>query len=149
LPASTTEALRAFRVLLAENDAMAYLVNMTPRLVDLHRVLKRTGTLYLHCDPTMSHYLKVLLDTIFGAENFGNEIVWAYKYGGRSKKHFGRKHDVLLRYTKSHKFTFNSSDPHVRIPHEQASLEANYRYVDEEGRRYREGRWSSGKKYRY
>jgi adenine specific DNA methylase Mod len=122
LPLSTTEALRAFRILLGENDAMAYLVNMAPRLADLHRVLKRTGTLYLHCDPTMSHYLKVLLDTIFGAENFGNEVAWAYKYGGRSKKHFGRKHDVLLRYTKSQKFTFNSLDPHVRIPHEPALL---------------------------
>lgn len=58
LPSLTSEALRSFRTLLGENDAMAYLVNMAPRLADLHRVLKRTGTLYLHCDPTMSHYLK-------------------------------------------------------------------------------------------
>lgn len=149
LPRLTAEALRAFRALLGENDAMAYLVNMAPRLVEMYRVLKQTGTIYLHCDPTMSHYLKVLLDTIFGADRFGNEISWAYKYGGRSKKHFGRKHDVILRYTKSNNFTFNSSDPGVRIGHEEASLEANFRYVDEDGRRYREGTWSSGKKYRY
>lgn len=64
------------RGLLTENDAMAYLVNMAPRLVELHRVLKRTGSLYLHCDPTMSHYLKVLLDAIFGPEMFRNEIIW-------------------------------------------------------------------------
>lgn len=71
VPARVADALSAFRTLLTENDAMAYLVNMAPRLVELHRVLKPTGSLYLHCDPTMSHYLKVLLDTIFGPENLG------------------------------------------------------------------------------
>ena len=70
------DALTAFRTLLGENDAMAYLVNMAPRLVELHRVLKPTGSLYLHCDPTMSHYLKVMLDAIFGPTNFRNEIIW-------------------------------------------------------------------------
>ena len=70
LPERVGEALIAFRMLLGENDAMAYLVNMAPRLVQLHRVLKPTGSLYLHCDPTMSHYLKMLLDAIFGAEQF-------------------------------------------------------------------------------
>ncbi len=67
LPNGVADALAAFRTLLGENDALAYLVNMAPRLVELHRVLKSTGTLYLHCDPTMSHYLKVMLDAIFGA----------------------------------------------------------------------------------
>jgi adenine specific DNA methylase Mod len=75
------DALTAFRTLLGENDAMAYLVNMAPRLVEMHRVLKRTGALYLHCDPTMSHYLKVMLDSIFGAANFRNDIVWKRKAG--------------------------------------------------------------------
>lgn len=149
LPNEAADALTAMRALLGENDAMAYLVNMAPRLAELRRVLKSTGSLYLHCDPTMSHYLKIMLDAIFGARRFANEIIWAYKYGGRSRQHFGRKHDVILRYSKSDTFTFNSGDPLVRVEHEPASLEANFRYVDENGRRYREGTWSSGKKYRY
>lgn len=66
LPNAVADALSAFRTLLGENDAMAYLVNMAPRLVELHRVLKPTGSFYLHCDATMSHYLKVLLDAVFG-----------------------------------------------------------------------------------
>ena len=76
LPMPAADALMAFHALLGENDAMAYLVNMAPRLVDLRRVLKPTGSLYLHCDPTMSHYLKILLDAIFGAERFRAEITW-------------------------------------------------------------------------
>jgi site-specific DNA-methyltransferase (adenine-specific) len=67
LPVAVADALSAFHLLLGENDAMAYLVNMAPRLVELRRVLKPTGSLYLHCDPTMSHYLKILLDAIYGA----------------------------------------------------------------------------------
>src|ERR1700728_4386993 len=74
LPAEVADALMAFRVLLGENDAMAYLVNMAPRLVQLHRVIKPTGSLYLHCDPTMSHYLKVMLDAVFGAPLFRSEV---------------------------------------------------------------------------
>jgi adenine specific DNA methylase Mod len=69
-------ALRAFHSLIGENDVLAYLVMMAPRLVALHRVLKPTGSLYLHCDPTASHYLKVLLDSIFGSVNFRGEITW-------------------------------------------------------------------------
>jgi DNA modification methylase len=89
---------------------MAYLVNMAPRLLELHRVLKPTGSLYLHCDPTMSHYLKVLLDAIFKEDRTGflNEIIWSYRTGGMSKRWFGRKHDVLLLYVKdNNKHTFN------------------------------------------
>jgi DNA modification methylase len=99
LPNEVANALTAFRTLLGENDAMAYLVNMAPRLVEMHRVLKSTGSLYLHCDPTMSHYLKVLLDAIFGAANFRNEIVWqrtAVK--GDARVRLGRIHDVILCY---------------------------------------------------
>jgi len=99
LPNRVADALTAFRTLLGENDAMAYLVNMAPRLVALHRTLKATGSLVIHCDPTMSHYLKVLLDAIFGAENFRNEIIWkrtAVK--GDARNRFGRNHDVLLYY---------------------------------------------------
>ncbi len=66
----------AFRTLLGESDMLAYLSMMAPRLVELHRVLKPTGSIYLHCDPTASHYLKLLLDAVFGPENFLNEIIW-------------------------------------------------------------------------
>jgi DNA modification methylase len=99
LPNQIEDALMAFRQLLGENDAMAYLVNMAPRLVELRRVLKRTGSLYLHCDPTMSHYLKVLLDAVFGAEYFRNEVIWK-RHNARSVKQaiWPRLHDVLLYY---------------------------------------------------
>lgn len=109
LPNRVADALTAFRTLLGENDAMAYLVNMAPRLVELHRVMRSTGSLYLHCDPTMSHYLKVLLDAIFGAENFRDEIIWQ-RHNARSVKQaiYPRLHDVILYYGKSDKVTFNT-----------------------------------------
>jgi DNA modification methylase len=94
--------MRAFRETLGETQMTAYLLMMAPRLGELHRVLKPTGSLVLHCDPTVSHYLKVLLDRIFGPRNYLNEIVW--HYGGRGAKavarRFGRNHDVLLLYAK-------------------------------------------------
>ncbi len=78
-----------------------YLVYMAIRLIECHRLLKGSGSLYLHCDPTMSHYLKLLLDCIFGEKNFRNEIVWGYRTGGVSKKWYGRKHDLILYYGKT------------------------------------------------
>lgn len=103
-PGIVVDTLSAFRKLLGTNSAMAYLVNMAPRLQQLHRVLKPTGSLFLHCDPTMSHYLKILLDAIFSPPGgFINEIIWSYKSGGASKKHFSRKHDVILFYAKNHR----------------------------------------------
>ena len=100
------------RNLILENNAipdsyMAYIVMMATRLVELKRVLKPSGTLYLHCDPTMSHYLKILLDCVFGVENFRNEIVWCYAGGGIPRKDYPRKHDIILRYTKSKEYVFN------------------------------------------
>jgi len=102
VPSRVADVVRALHALLGENDAMAYLVNMAPRLVELHRVLKTTASLYLHCDPTMSHYLKVLLDAIFGAHNFRDEIVWK-RHNARSVKQsiWPRLHDVILYYGKS------------------------------------------------
>lgn len=86
----------------------AYLIYMATRLLEMRRVLKPTGSIYLHCDPTMSHSLKLAMDAIFGRKNFLNEIIWSYKTGGISKKWFGRKHDVILLYTKEqHKHKFN------------------------------------------
>ncbi len=106
-PMRVADALSAFHTLLGENDAMAYLVNMAPRLYELHRVLKPTGSLYLHCDPTMSHYLKVLLDSIFSPVLFKNEVIWKRTQAHNSAKRFGPQHDVILFYTKSKTYTWN------------------------------------------
>ena len=93
---------------------MAYLVFMAPRLAEMQRVLKLTGSLYLHCDVRMSHYLRLLLDAAFGRENFRNEIVWAYRTGGAGKKQFSRKHDVILFYSASKSYTFHPQYERVR-----------------------------------
>ncbi len=100
--------LKAMRSSLGENDMMAYLAMMAVRLVELHRVLKPTGSLYLHCDPTASHYLKTLLDSIFGYNNFKNEIVWRRSQTRSSiSKIFRRAHDNLLFYSKGNDYLFN------------------------------------------
>jgi site-specific DNA-methyltransferase (adenine-specific) len=99
---------------------MAYLTYMAQRIIEMHRVLKDTGSLYLHCDPTASHYLKILLDEIFGKNNFRNEIIWCYRGGGSSKKDFGRRHDIIFRYSKSEDYRFNANN--VRIHYEAEGL---------------------------
>lgn len=93
--------LIAFNELLGRNDMLAYLVMMASRLLELHRVLKPTGSIYLHCDPTASHYLKILMDAMFGPKNFRNEIVWHYRKWATGKYAFQRNHDVLLFYSRS------------------------------------------------
>ncbi|MCY4264007.1 MAG: DNA methyltransferase [Gammaproteobacteria bacterium] len=85
----------------------AYLAYMAVRLIECHRVLKQSGSIYLHCDHTMSHYLKTTMDCIFGEHQFRNEIIWYYKTGGTSKKWYGRKHDIILFYSKSSGYKFN------------------------------------------
>lgn len=132
LPNRVADALSAFHTLLGENDALAYLVNMAPRLVELHRVLTATGSLYLHCDPTMSHYLKVLLDSIFGAENFRNEITWKRTSAHSSAKKYGPIHDILLYYVRTKDATWNCP----RTDYEQAYLDKYYRFDDGDGRLY-------------
>jgi site-specific DNA-methyltransferase (adenine-specific) len=91
--------VRALRSILGETDVMAYLCMMAPRLVELRRVLRATGSLYLHCDPTASHYLKVLLDSVFGPACFRNEVIWRYRRWPAKARRFQRMHDVLLFYT--------------------------------------------------
>jgi DNA modification methylase len=140
LPLRVADALTAFRTLLGENDALAYLVNMAPRLVELHRVLRESGSLYLHCDPTMSHYLKVMLDAIFGAERFVNEITWkrsaAHSDSKQGARHMGRLHDTLLFYSKSPRYHFSTE----MLSYDQKYIASKYRYVEEgTGRRY--GLW--------
>jgi site-specific DNA-methyltransferase (adenine-specific) len=100
-------AIKAFHDMFGTSDLMAYLVMMTIRLIDMHRILKSTGSIYLHCDPTASHYLKIIMDQIFGVENFQNEIIWCYRTGGATKKRWSRKHDVILFYSKTENFYFN------------------------------------------
>jgi len=105
-PAKVVKMMTAFRDFVGINDVMAYLTMMCIRLVELRRTLRDTGSIYLHCDPTASHYLKILMDTVFGKENFRNEIVWCYAGGGIPSKDFPRKHDILLRYTKTKDYSF-------------------------------------------
>lgn len=103
------QAMKALRDLLGTNDVLAYLSMMAPRLIELRRVLRPTGSIFLHCDPTASHYLKIVMDSIFGAECFVNEIIWHYRKWPRGKYGFQRNHDVILFYarTRSRDRTFN------------------------------------------
>jgi site-specific DNA-methyltransferase (adenine-specific) len=111
---------------------------MAARLVELHRVLKSTGSLYLHCDPTASHYLKIILDTIFGADQFRNEIIWKRTSAHSDTRqgnvvHMGRVHDVILFYTKTNEAKRNE----IYQPYSQEYIDSFYRYKDPDGRRYR------------
>ena len=122
--ADTIKGLRQF---LNETPMMAYLVMMGIRIVQMHRILKPTGSLYLHCDPTASHYLKIILDAVFGTNNFRNEIVWCYRGAGYPKKNFGRRHDIIFRYSKDSQYIFNLDD--VREEYAEATKERFKHYI--------------------
>lgn len=131
VPSEVTAVIGALRQGIGTNQMLAYLVEMTVRLVELHRVLKPTGSLWLHCDPTASHYLKVVLDAVFGPKQFLNEVVWKRSYGhGDSRRSIGRSHDVLLLYTRSDKYTLNP----FHHEHSEKYLEDFFRFHDERGR---------------
>lgn len=136
-PPAVADAVEAMRRLLGDNDVLAYLIMMTPRLLELHRVLKSTGSLYLHADPTASHYLKLILDAVFGPRNFRNEIIWK-RYGahndqGQGSKHYGRVHDVILFYGKSPDLYWDQQ----YTPLDESYVESTYRGVEPEtGRRF-------------
>jgi site-specific DNA-methyltransferase (adenine-specific) len=126
------EMLRAMRSFLKENDMMAYLTMMTVRLLELHRVLKPTGSLYLHCDPTASHYLKVLMDSIFGAQFFKNEIVWQRTSShGNVSRSFGDNTDTIFFYTKTAEHVWNQ----LYVPYSTKHIETKFTGV-EGGRKY-------------
>jgi site-specific DNA-methyltransferase (adenine-specific) len=112
------DLLRAMRSFLKENDMMAYLAMMAARLLELHRVLKPTGSLYLHCDPTASHYLKLLIDAVFGARKFRNEIIWkrssSHADTRQGMRRAGRIHDILFFYTKSEWAAAGFTDTELR-----------------------------------
>lgn len=104
-------AMRAFRTFLPESNMLAYLAMMAPRLVELRSKLKDSGSIYLHCDPTASHYLKMLMDAIFGAKQFLNEIIWYYRGAGVPKTAWARRHDVILWYAKKDGQQYFNPDP--------------------------------------
>ncbi|HMQ95263.1 DNA methyltransferase [Amaricoccus sp.] len=117
---AAAEMLRAMRSFLGENDMMAYLAMMAVRLIELHRVLKPTGSLYLHCDPTASHYLKILLDAVFGPRNFVAELVWKRTNARGTKGRWPWIHDVILQSAKSSSFEHNSQTvaaERAKLPH--------------------------------
>ncbi len=128
-----SQAMQAFRTFLGDSDMLAYLAMLAPRLVELRRVLKPTGTLYLHCDPTAGHYLKMLLDAIFGPALFINEVAWKRTHShGDSKRNFGSVFDSLLVYAKTDGYQWNAqkrplSDDHVA---------AKFTNKDADGRRW-------------
>ena len=139
-PSQVAGMIAALYQAIGPNQMMAYLVMMAARLIELHRVLKPTGSLYLHCDPTASHYLKIILDTIFGAPNFQNEITWKRTSAHSDTKqgnvlHMGRIHDIILYYTKSDEGIRNE----VYQPYDQTYVDGFYKYRDPDGRRYRLG----------
>ena len=125
-----TVMMQAMHSAIGENPLMAYLAMMAVRLVELHRVLRPTGSLYLHCDPTASHYLKLVMDAVFGAENFRNEITWKRTNTHNDSKTWSRVSDILLFYSKGKVFTWNTP----REPHSEAYKASKYRHDDNDDR---------------
>jgi adenine specific DNA methylase Mod len=130
------QAMLAFRTFLGESDMLAYLAMMAPRLVELRRVLKPTGSIYLHCDPTASHYLKMLMDAVFGPERFRTEIVWkrstAHSDMKQGRRQHGRLHDIILFYTKTDRWIWNP----LHMAYDQDYVLSKYRYIEEGSGRY-------------
>ncbi len=125
-----TVMMQAMHSAIGENPLMAYLAMMAVRLVELHRVLKPTGSLYLHCDPTASHYLKLVLDAVFGAENFRSEIIWKRTSGHNSAKRWGPVHDTIFYYVRSDASQWNEAFE----SYDEKYLDRFYRFNDEKGR---------------
>ena len=132
VPPAVKDMISAFRQFIGRNAMMAYLVMMAPRLVELRRVLKPTGSIYLHCDPTASHYLKLLMDAVFGADNFKNEIIWRRANAHNDPKRFGRISDSILYYTKTGTATWVTQ----HTPYRDEYYESHFSQ-DADGRYYR------------
>jgi site-specific DNA-methyltransferase (adenine-specific) len=132
-----SKAVSALVELIGKNQVMAYLVMMATRLVELHRVLKPTGSLYLHCDPTASHYLKVVMDAIFGPTRLRNEIVWkrTRAHNDRNLTRFGAVHDTILYYSKTDERTFNK----MYMPRDKSTPKTHDLYKHTDGKLYRKG----------
>jgi len=138
LTAQTVDLIEGLTKVLKKSSLLAYLVNMTLRIAEIHRVLKPTGSFYLHCDPTSSHYLKLVLDAIFCSQggDFQNEIVWSYKTGGASKKRFSKKHDVILFYTKSDHYLFNPQKEKSYMMHKYGFKKSDFQIDEATGLQY-------------
>jgi DNA modification methylase len=141
LTEQTVELIKGLEKVLKRGSLLAYLIHMTLRIVEIHRVLKPTGSFYLHCDPTASHYLKLVLDAVFCGQggDYVNEITWkrssAHGDGKQGAKHFGRISDTILFYVKDAR-AYYFEPPYE--PYSDAALARDYRYVEEQtGRRYR------------
>ena len=132
-PEKLGDLLQAMLGFLGRNDMMAYLTMMAQRMAQLHRVLKSTGSIYLHCDPTASHYLKLMMDAVFGQVNFKNEITWKRTTSHNdARRNYSAIGDIILFYTKGDAFWFQTQ----YIPYTEAHIASSYRYVDENNRRY-------------
>ena len=134
-PEKLGDLLQSMRSFLGQNDVMAYLTMMAQRMAELHRVLKPTGSIHLHCDPTASHYLKLMMDAMFGQRNFRNKIVWrrygAHNDAGQGSEHFGRIHDVIFVYGKSDTVIWNQEF----VPLDESYIKSTYRQIDNESGR--------------
>ncbi len=134
-PEKLGDLLQAMRGFLGQNDMMAYLTMMAQRMAELHRVLKPTGSIYLHCDPTASHYLKLMMDAVFSSDNFRGDLIWKRQSAHSDARGYGSVHDTMLYYSKSQDYTWNPSfqayDPEY--------VERYYRYSDDNGRRFMSG----------
>lgn len=128
-PTPVADAVVGIRRLIGDSDVMAYLLMMTPRLLELRRVLKPTGSVYLHCDPTASHYLKLIMDSVFGAGNFRNEIIWRRTGAHTTPRRFETIHDTIFFYSKTNTYYFRS----IVRPYTKKHVEARY-IKDSEGR---------------
>jgi site-specific DNA-methyltransferase (adenine-specific) len=150
------ELIKGLHAVLKEGSLLAYLISIALRVTEIRRVLRPDGSFFLHCDPTSSHYLKILLDSIFCPQSghFVNEIAWCYSQGGKSKRWFAKKHDILLWYAKSNDYQFHGEAVCMPLtPHKQDKSGKNYggrMGFDKDGREYTE-KWGTGKKklYRY
>src|SRR5450756_1231812 len=124
--------MTSMREYLGETPMMAYLTMMAPRLLELRRVLKDTGSIYLHCDPTASHYLKILMDAVFGTENYRSEIVWKRTSGHSDANRFGSVHDTILFYSRGQSSAWNQ----LFQDYDTGYVDQYYRYRDGDGRRF-------------
>jgi site-specific DNA-methyltransferase (adenine-specific) len=134
VPVGVSQLLAALEFGIGKTPMLAYLVEMAVRLIELHRVLKPTGSLYLHCDPTASHYLKIVLDAVFGPECFLSEISWKRWSAHGDAKRFGAVHDVLLFFGKTAAATFNKQ----YVPYDEAYVRDRFKFTDPDGRQWAE-----------
>jgi len=137
-PERLAALLRGLAPVVGQSSLLAYLVHTTLRVAGIHRLLKPTGSLFLHCDPSASHYLKLILDALFheGGGGFRNEIVWCYSHGGKSRRWFGRKHDIVFYYTKSGRYHFDPAAVRIEMRSGKQSFGGRLETGDD-GRTYR------------